>query len=172
MRMRGGQSGFTLIEAVVAAALVATAVAGMAPLLVQGGRAAADERRAPVALAAAAAKLEQLLALTWTYDAAGTPIGDLTSDTSAEPPAPVGGTGLSPSPPDSLTRSVSGYVDYLDPAGRSVGSVPAAGAVYARRWRVRPGGMDGMLDLRVCVLRLPEGHGPPEVCLATARGRR
>lgn len=170
------QKGFGLIESIVAAALLSVTLAGLAPLFLQAARSAADGRRAPVALAAASSKLEQLLALSWTYDASGAPLSDVASDTSRDPPAPAGGTGLSVSPTNSLSRSADGFVDYLDTSGRSVGSTPATGAVFSRRWLISPwpSATSDALLIRVCIVRLA-GTGsdpPPEVCLGTARVRR
>lgn len=169
-------SGFTLIESIVASAVLIATLAGLTYLFLQGAQIAAQGRRAPVALAAASSKLDQLLALAWTYDASGAPLSDLSSDTSRDPPAPGGGTGLSSSPVDSLSRPAAGFVDYLNARGRSVGSTPAAEALFTRRWRIRPwpaASADALL-LRVCVVRIG-GAGadpPPEVCLGTARVRR
>jgi prepilin-type N-terminal cleavage/methylation domain-containing protein len=173
----GNQRGFSLIESVVASAVLVVTLAGLASLFVQSAHSAANGRRAPVALAAAASKLDQLLALDWTYDASGTPLSDLTRDTSRDPPAASGGTGLSLSPEDSLARDTAGFVDYITGDGGSVGSTPAAGALLARRWRIRPwpGADADALLIRVCVTRTIGGNSGdpmPEVCLGTARVRR
>lgn len=169
------EAGFTLVESVVAAAVVVTTLAGLLYLFVQSAETTARMRRAPVALAAASSKLEQLLALTWTYDAAGAPLSDLSSDTSRDPPAPSGGTGLSTSSPDALARASPGFVDYLNDAGRSLGSTLVTGAKFSRRWSIQPvsaSASDG-LRLEACVVRIAGGvDPPPEVCLATARVRR
>lgn len=169
--------GFALVESVVAAAILMTALAGIAHLFVQSARTTARGRRAPVVLAAAQGKIEQLLGLAWSYDAAGAPRSDTTADTSAEPPLPTGGTGLSTSPADSLSLSIPGFVDYLSGAGRPLGATPTPGAVFMRRWRIRPlaaAPSDGLV-LRVCVWRFgptATGGSEPEVCLGTARMRR
>lgn len=163
-----------LVETVVAAAVLIATLAGVAQLFVQSARTAMESRRAPIVLAAAESKLEQLLALAWTYDAGGAPLSDRASDTSADPPAPAGGTGLSISPADSLTRASPGYMDYLDASGGSLGTTPVAGVVFARRWLIQPGPSLDVLQLRVCVNRVSgaEPELPPEVCLGTARARR
>lgn len=176
-RVSGGNArGFTLIEAVIAAAVTITTLAGLAQLLLHVARMATDARRAPIVLAAASSKLEQLLALTFTADVAGVPITDQTSDTGHDPPEPSGGTGLSTSPDDSLSRDTPGFVDYLSQDGAPLGPAPAAGAMFARRWRIRasPSAGADALALAVCVVRLTGAAGdpPPEVCLNTARSRR
>jgi hypothetical protein len=170
------QCGFTLIESVVASALTIATLAGVTQLFLQAAWMTADARRAPIALAAAESKLEQLLALSWTYDASGAALSDERSDTSVDPPSAAGGAGLTVSPADSLSRASPGYVDYLDIYGHSLGSAPASGAIFGRRWLIQPlpaAPLDVRI-LRVCVLRL-SGSGadpPPEVCLATLRTRR
>jgi len=169
-------SGFSLVESIVASMVLIVAIAGLAPLFVQSARSAADGRRTPVTLAAASSKLEQLLALAWTYDLSGMPVSDLTADTSRDPPAPGGGTGLSLSPDDSLTRAAPGFVDYIDGSGRSVGPTPGNGALYSRRWLIQPwpGASSDVLVIRVCVVRITgtDVDLPPEVCLGTARMRQ
>lgn len=60
------QSGFTLIEALVASALMATALVTVAHLASIGIRQSTNSMRALTALAAAQGKLEQLLAGTLT----------------------------------------------------------------------------------------------------------
>lgn len=168
--------GFTVIESIVASALTITTLASVTHLFLQSAQATADARRAPIVLAAAESKLEQLRALSWTYDAAGAAVSDEQSDTSVDPPAPGGGTGLAVSPGDSLSRASPGYVDYLDRDGRSLGSTPVAGALFSRRWWIQPlpaAPLDARL-LRVCVGRLSgnDVEPPPDVCLGTARVRR
>jgi hypothetical protein len=58
------------------------------------------------------------------------------------------------SPPDTLDRNVPGYVDFLDAAGRWVGSgaTKPAAAVFVRRWNVAAvGGDPDTLVLRAVV---------------------
>ena len=53
----------------------------------------------------------------------------------------MGGAGLSPSPATALQANSSGYVDYVDAFGNTVGSGGSnapSGAVYTRRWSVDP----------------------------------
>lgn len=174
--MHQGESGFTLIESVVASAVLITTLVGLTQLFLQAAQITAQARRAPVALAAAASKLDQLLALEWGYDASGAPVSDFGSDTSHDPPTPAGGAGLSISPADSLSRPTGGYVDYLNDRGRSLGPTPTPGSFFTRRWRIRPwpaSSSDALL-LRVCIVRIAgtDVDPPPEVCLGTARVRR
>ncbi len=83
------QTGFTLIEIVVATTLVATAVAALAQLIAIGARQAVANRRALEAIVAAESKLEELRALSWTFSLEN----------------------LSPSPPGALDSDVSGFFD-------------------------------------------------------------
>src|SRR5687767_10862498 len=94
--------GFTLVETVVAAALVATAVVVLAHLVALGAEQSAGNRHALAAMIAAQSKLEELRSLPWTYAADGTPLSD---------------PGLSPSPDRSLFEDATGYAEHLDAAG-------------------------------------------------------
>jgi type II secretory pathway pseudopilin PulG len=78
--------GFTLVEAVVAAALVATAAVVLAQLVALGATQSASNRHAFEALVAAQSKLEELRSTTWSHaipgsDVALSPAGALFSDT-------------------------------------------------------------------------------------------
>ena len=74
--------GFTLVETIIAAALVATALG-------VGARQSADNRRQFTAVLDAQTKLEELRAMPWR----------------------IGVDGLQPSAPDALTRDVAGFYD-------------------------------------------------------------
>jgi type II secretion system protein I len=65
-------SGFTLIEVLVAIAIFTIASIGIAQLIGMATRAVRSSREHTTAVILAAAKMEQLRALDWTYrDAAG-----------------------------------------------------------------------------------------------------
>lgn len=93
------------------------------------------------ATALAAQKMEQLRSLTWGFDleGLGLPLSDTTSDISVYPPT-QSGSGLNPSPTDSLEENTSGYVDFLDANGTWVGTGTQAPttAVFIRRWSIQP----------------------------------
>jgi type II secretory pathway pseudopilin PulG len=133
------QQGFTVIEAVIASALLVVLATGIARLVVVAVRGATAARHETSTVILAAQKIEQLrsLIMTWEPGGAGWPLTDVSTDVGADPMV-SGGRGLLPSPPDTLTTNVTGYVDYLDGRGRSLGtgSTPPAGAVYVRRWNV------------------------------------
>jgi prepilin-type N-terminal cleavage/methylation domain-containing protein len=117
--------GFSLVEVLVAMALLATTALGLAELFALSDRVTLASRVDTVATMAAQSKMAQLRALTWRFDAAGGPVSD---------------AGLAISPASSLTTSTDGYVDYVDAGGASVGAgaeVPPE-AVYLRRWQIQP----------------------------------
>jgi len=133
------ERGFTLAEVLVAMLILTTgamAAAGLFILSAASIRAAAAETQSTLL---ASAKMEQLQSLLWSYDDAGAPVSDMSTDLSVDP-ASVGGGGLRPSPVDALNRNCPGYVDYLDATGRWVGSGPAPPpqAAYVRRWNIQP----------------------------------
>lgn len=165
-----------------ASAMLATAVVGAAGLIALGGQAVRHARIHSLAAPLAAARLAELRALPWSFDNAGSPVSDLTTDLSVEPAAP-GGAGLRASPIDALARDTPGYVDYLDATGRWVGGGAAAppAAVFVRRWSIQPLAADPLDTLVIQVLVLPvtqarraraqPGRGPGEVLLASVRTR-
>lgn len=179
MRLAGAEaeSGFTLVETLVAAAITVTVLASLAEVAAMGAAASRANRRSAGAAIAASAKLEQLGALAWRYDADGRPVSDVTSDTAVDPPRASGGRGLSPSPAGVLEHSTAGWVDYVDEAGEALGGGDTApgGAVFARRWAVIPLDAGDTIVVEVCVVRLvagPRGEPAPEICLATIRSRQ
>jgi hypothetical protein len=86
-------------------------------------------------------KMEQLRGLTWGYDSngQGLPVSD-TSTNLAVFPVTASGSGLNPSPSDTLDQNRAGYVDFLNAHGAYVGTGTAvpAGASYIRRWSIEP----------------------------------
>jgi hypothetical protein len=86
-------------------------------------------------------KMEQLRSLTWGFatDGTGLPVSDSTSNLSVTP-ASATGSGLNPSPANTLDQNVPGFCDFLDANGVWVGTgteIPPA-AVYIRRWAIIP----------------------------------
>lgn len=131
------QSGFSLAEVLVATGLLTAALMSLAQLFgiaVQSNLSARNETFSTVL---AEQKLEQLRALAWGFDELGLPISDTTTNTGVQPEEPFGGTGLAPSPEDSLLTNRDGYVDFVDQWGNIVES-RNDGAVYFRRWSVEP----------------------------------
>ena len=140
MRSCAAQRGFSLLEVLVATAVFAVAVAGLAEMCVTATRANTTARAVTSASMLAAQKMEQLRALTWGFDQLAAPLSDTTTDISASPETPNVGVGLSPSPPGALAHNTAGYCDFLDAAGQSLGggTVPPPAAIFARRWSVEP----------------------------------
>jgi prepilin-type N-terminal cleavage/methylation domain-containing protein len=136
-------SGFTLIEVLIAMALLVSVAVGVAHMIGIGTNAGRAAREQTSATILAGAKLEQLRSLAWAYDPDVTPNpiprSDLSANVSVDPPGD-GGPGLSSSPPGTLAANMPPYVDYLDVQGRWVGngSSPPAQAAFIRRWSVRP----------------------------------
>ena len=152
----------------VATLLLATALVSTAQLMVVATRANMASQRATFASTLAQEKMEQLRGLAWGFDDLGLPVNDFTSNITVDPPAPNGGTGLSPSPGDSLAGNTVGYVDYLDRSGSSLGGggTPPQNTTYVRRWSVEPlpTNPNNTLILQVMVFNLRDransGSGP------------
>jgi len=119
------RTGFGLVDAVVAAGVMAAVAAGLSQLTLMAERsmrAAGDETRA---LLLAVQKLEQLKALRWTHDLPGPrPASDLSTDLVRDPPG-AGGPGLRPG---------SVGVDEVPAAGDPPG--PPGARRFRRRWTV------------------------------------
>jgi len=176
-------AGVALIEALVAIALLASALVALAGLL---ATAAASTHRAHVISSAAilaSRKMEQLRSLAWSTDAVGRVISDVSSDTAAEGDQGecpmVGqsvGTGLSASPPGTLDTDVAGYVDYVNGSGCGLGGGdrPPPGTVYVRRWSVtpHPASPDSALVLQVVVFRYDPAASGEQVLRGAAGSAR
>jgi hypothetical protein len=140
--------GFSLLEAVVAAALVAGSFAALAEMYTLSLAGNASARGASTAVVMAAQKMEELRQLKWD-DAALAAGGNVADD-------------------------ASGYVEYLDQSGDVVGSGDQAppGAQFVRRWSIGLVGADAdalVLDVFVRPLR-SVGVKPARV--TTLRTRR
>ena len=133
--------GFTLVEAVVALALVAAVGVSVSTALLASRAMAVHDRDQAIGRVAAQARLATLTSLAFrtiaAADGSAVAVTDTTTDVSADPPGP-GGTGLGASPSDALWRDTPGYVDYLDATGRDLGWGAGARqqAAYVRRWAI------------------------------------
>ncbi len=178
------ESGFSLIEVLVATLVLAAAAAGAAGLCWVATASVRTARVETTAALLAIDKLERLRGLSWFFDGVGGPVSDLSTDLTRDP-VTAGGVGLTPSPPDALERNRAGYVDFLDEAGRWVagGTEPPPAAVYVRRWSIQPlpGDAGDTLVLQVLVApvaaaRVGGGPGrtrvPGDVLLASVRTRK
>ncbi len=112
-------------------------------------------------------KMEQLRALTWGVDDLGRPLTDTTSDTTTVPERPAGGTGLSPSPGNTLAMDTPGYCDFVDAFGGLLDegastSRARTASVYTRRWSITrvPADPDNTIVIQVRVIATtPWGQG-------------
>jgi prepilin-type N-terminal cleavage/methylation domain-containing protein len=111
-------AGFSLVETLVAVAILAGALASLAQLIGLAAAANLRARRTTVATLVARQKMEELRSLPW--DAA-----------------------LGPSPAGSLATGVDGYCDFFDARGQQFdsSSVPA-GVAFVRRWSIGRLGAD------------------------------
>jgi len=149
-------AGFTLIEVLIAIALLVLSAIGVAQLVSVATMSVRASREQTTTVLLAAAKMEQLRALDWTYTSVGgiaIERSDLTTNVSSQSLS-EGGVGLSASPSDTLSAGTSFYADYLDAQGRWVGSgrTPPIDAVYARRWAIQPLAADPSRALLIQVL--------------------
>ena len=158
-RPPGCVRGYALVEVMLACALLVAVAAGTAQAIPMAFRATLAARTHTTAAVLAAQKLEQLRSAAWRSDLVGAParwqaVSDTSSDLSTDPPG-GGGIGLSASPAGTLDANVPPYVDHLDGSGQWVGSQdsPPAGAVYTRRWSIRPlpGDPDNTMVIQVLV---------------------
>ena len=135
-------SGFSLAEVLISMGLLTMVSVGVAQLFAISARANYVARGQTSTTALAEQKLEQLRSLTWGFDTngQGLPVSDTTTNLAVDPPSATGGSGLNPSPADSLAANTARYVDYLNQHGVYVGTgtTPPAGAVYIRRWAIQP----------------------------------
>jgi prepilin-type N-terminal cleavage/methylation domain-containing protein len=133
--------GFSLVEVLVAMGLLTVVSLGVAQLFAVSAKANYVAKGQTSTTALAEQKMEQLRSLTWGFDSEGQglPVSDTTSNLSTDPPT-AGGSGLNPSPTDSLMSNSTGYVDFLDAHGAflSTGTTTPADAVYIRRWSIQP----------------------------------
>jgi prepilin-type N-terminal cleavage/methylation domain-containing protein len=160
------QRGFSLIEVLVAAAIVAGAVAALAQLAAMAAAANATSTWTTAAAMLAADKMEQLRGMAWAVDHSGLAVSD---------------PRLAASPADSLRRNIAGFCDFLDLNGRRLdedGAVPPAAAAYTRRWSIAPLPADpnNVLVLQVLVTRRAGEQGdrelPDGLRLTTIRARK
>jgi Tfp pilus assembly protein PilV len=148
--------GFSLIEAVLAAGMLASLAVGVAQVFAVSARGSSIARVQTMAAILAAQKMEQLRSLTWAHAPGGEPLSDTATDLTSDPPTGAG-RGLQPAPAGSLDADVPLYVDYLSASGATV-AVRDAGA-YVRRWSIAPLASDpaNLLLLQVRVVTVSGG---------------
>lgn len=140
-RFNSNSRGFSLVEVLVAMGLLTAVSMGVAQLFALSTRANLIAKGATSTTSMAEQKLEQLRGLTWGFDleGQGLPLSDTTTNLTVFPPT-HDGSGLNPSPVDSLEQNTAGFVDFIDGNGAWVGtgSTPPGLAVYIRRWSIQP----------------------------------
>lgn len=140
-RFNSNSRGFSLVEVLVAMGLLTAVSLGVAQLFALSTRANVIAKGQTSTTAMAEQKLEQLRGLTWGFDLTGQglPVSDTTTNLTVTPPT-HDGSGLNPSPSDSLEQNTDGFVDFLDGGGSWVGTgtTPPPTAVYIRRWSIQP----------------------------------
>jgi hypothetical protein len=146
-RLRG-ERGTTILEVVIASAILVTLMAGL--MSMAGLAISTTENQGHLAARTteyAQDKMEQLLALAW---------GDSVSDTRVFPAASSGGSGLSVGGSSNPSAPVALYVDYLDQNGNLCGSAAAgcaapsgttapSGWFYKRVWLIEDTTSDASL---------------------------
>jgi hypothetical protein len=168
---RSSEAGVTLLETLVAAAVLLIAVTGLLglfPTVISQNETQGD--LATRTTEYSQDKMEQLLALSFT---------DGATDTTVFPPAATGGTGLGGAMAASATvgalpptAPVSGYVDYLDQNGTLLSS--STGAVYTRQWSISTDSTANLKTITVVVtskvVKGPQGLAPSStlVCIKSS----
>jgi type II secretory pathway pseudopilin PulG len=166
--------GFSLVEVIISIGLLTAVSLGVAQMFGISTRANKVARGQTSTTALAAQKMEQLRSLTWGFDldGLGLPLSDTTSNISVDPPT-QSGTGLNPSPSDSLEQNTAGYVDFLDANGKWVGTGGTAPttASFIRRWSIQPLPTNPNNTLVLQVLVTPVSNEHARVASAYSRTR-
>lgn len=140
-RSNSSSRGFSLVEVLISMGLLTAVSLGVAQMFALSARSNLVARGATSTTAMAQQRLEQLRALTWGFDleGLGLPLSDTTTNLAVVPVA-ANGSGLNPSPSDSLEQNTAGFVDFLDANGAWVGTgtTPPGAAAYIRRWSIQP----------------------------------
>jgi len=119
--------GFSLVEVLIATAVLAATALGLAQLLVMSVRVNHASRVTTLAAILARQKIEQLGSMS---------AGELTV-----------------SPPGSLATDTAGWFELLDQSGRVLET--ERGAMFVRRWSIVPIRVPGTVVLQVAVVPLP-----------------
>jgi type II secretory pathway pseudopilin PulG len=142
---RLSQSGMSLLETLIAIALLLIATGGIMSIAVVATSTTENQGHLSArATEYAQDKMEQLISLSY---------GDSTSDTTVFPANNSGGTGLSIGGSSDPNAPVAGYVDYLDRSGNPLavgGGAAPAGWYYVRVWRISaPAGTSNLKQITV-----------------------
>ena len=142
--------GSALLEAVIAAALLATVLTGMIPLVTTAVAGAAASRADLVAAQLARQRLAQLQSLTHTTLPSGVVVDD-GSRLDDEEVFASGGRGLEVTGLAPVQAPIESWADWLDDRGTwlASGAQRPPGARYWRRWGIVSAGTEGCLRLWV-----------------------
>lgn len=128
---RPAESGSSLIETVVATAILLVVLGGVASMGIVAMTTTENQGHLGARTTEYAQdKMEQLLVLAY---------GDTTSDTRVFPATNAGGTGLAVGGSSTPSSPAANYVDYLDQNGNllaAVGVTAPAGWFYKRVWQI------------------------------------
>jgi Tfp pilus assembly protein PilV len=131
MRQWADDEGTTLVETIIALAVLVVAIVGLLGMVTLTAKLTEDQGHlAARATEYAQDKMEQLLALKY---------GDSTSNTAVFPATAAGGTGLAQGGSSNANAPAAGYVDWLDGNGNlllSNGVTAPANWFYMRVWQV------------------------------------
>ena len=140
------QSGVTLVETVIALAILLVVATGIMSVALVGIMTTENQGHLAARSAEYAQdKMEQLLSLLYT---------DSSTDTTQFPMANTGGTGLAVGGSSDPTAPAASYVDYLDATGNPMalgaGGAAPAGWYYIRVWQIStPAGTSNMKQITV-----------------------
>lgn len=173
-RSNSSSRGFSLVEVLISMGLLTAVSLGVAQMFALSARSNLVARGATSTTALAQQRLEQLRALTWGFDleGQGLPLSDTTTNLAVVPVA-ANGSGLNPSPSDSLEQNTAGFVDFLDASGAWVGTgtTPPGTAAYIRRWSIQPLPTNPNNTLVIQVLVTPVASEASRVASAFTRTR-
>ena len=174
MRSLSSARGFSLLEVMVASAVLAGAVLSAAQLFAAATASTADARSVSEATVLAWQKLEQLRSLAFTFDDAGRPVTDTTTDTAAQPERAFGGTGLSCRRTDALEprhARLRGLSRRPSASRSAAGRPPPRGTRYRRRWAIEPCGRRRICSFCASACS-PVGRDVDAARVAAMRARR
>jgi prepilin-type N-terminal cleavage/methylation domain-containing protein len=166
--------GFTLVEVIIAMGLLTVVSLSVAQLFATSTRANLAARTRTSTTTMAEQKIEQIRSLTWGFDTLGQglPVSDTTTNLTVYPLTQTG-SGLNPSPSDSLEQNMAGFFDFLDAGGNWVGTgdqIPGT-AAYVRRWSITPLPTNPNNTLVIQVLVTPLSNEQGRVASPFARTR-